>query len=471
MQNLYLKNFKAFREEFDNLPESLRNKKLEIEGNNFLLYGENGSGKSSIYEAIKIIFFRTKLENSIPSAPTSEEEVQYRDDFWSKYNNKKQGSDFEIKINDTNYIDFSTEEYQPFMISIDKFCIEERIELTKLLENFDLSISDIQNFCITHYAEIENNINEKLIEFREENIKITIDNEDNFSIKIEDTSKGLESKDEVRKYFNEAKLNLIILLLLFESIRLAQDSNKKRILVLDDFITSLDISNRTFLMRYIFATFSEFQLFIFTHNIYFYNLIMYMVNNIEDNSNNWKFANLYEIDGEHRLYIKDTIEKVKNIENYFNQSGSDISIVGNKIRQKFEVLLYEFSKLLMVGAVEENKNILTRIESNKPLYFTQNKTVYGLIDDLSHIISLDNPPNLQDSLNGKINLYKNEELSNLKKTIKNLKLYQKVTMHPMSHGSIGEISFTTNEIKESLYLLKEFETSLDKLIGSDVDGA
>jgi energy-coupling factor transporter ATP-binding protein EcfA2 len=468
MQSLYLENFKAFREEFNNLPE----KKLEIDGKNFLLYGENGSGKSSIYEAIKIIFFRERLENSIPSASTPEEKEQNRDDFWSKYNNKKQGSDFKIKINDTDCINFSVEEYQPFMISIDKFCIEERIELSKLLENFDLSISDIEDFCSTKYKEIENNINTKLEEFREKNIKITIDNEDDFSIKIEDTSRDLKSKDEVRKYFNEAKLNLIILLLLFESIKLAQNSTKKKILVLDDFITSLDISNRTFLMKYIFYTFSEFQLFIFTHNVYFYNLIMYMVNDIEKNSNRWKYVNLYEINGEHRIYIKDGIERVADIKNYFNQSGSDISIVGNKIRQKFEILLYEFSKLLMVGAVEDSKKILERIENGKNIYFKnklikkdKNKTASHLIDEILEMDSL------EDNIKDKILEYKKDGFKDIQKVVRELKLYQKVTLHPMSHGTIGESSFTINEIGQSLDLLEKFEGYLKGLSDSDVDGA
>ncbi len=58
MKNLKLKNFKAYREEFEELPDKV----LKIDNNNLLLYGENGSGKSSIYEAIKVIFFKNKLE-------------------------------------------------------------------------------------------------------------------------------------------------------------------------------------------------------------------------------------------------------------------------------------------------------------------------------------------------------------------------------------------------------------------------
>lgn len=37
--NLHVENFKVFKDAFD----------LPVEGKNILLYGENGSGKSSIY--------------------------------------------------------------------------------------------------------------------------------------------------------------------------------------------------------------------------------------------------------------------------------------------------------------------------------------------------------------------------------------------------------------------------------------
>ena len=65
MENILLKNFKAHKKELQ----------INFQNNakNLLLYGDNGAGKSSIYEAIKLIFFREKLENNITKKITPEE--------------------------------------------------------------------------------------------------------------------------------------------------------------------------------------------------------------------------------------------------------------------------------------------------------------------------------------------------------------------------------------------------------------
>lgn len=472
MNSLRVENFKAYKDEFD----ELKNGKIEFPNSkNFLLYGENGSGKSSIYEAIKVVFYKNKLEQSIPTAETPEEQEQYNNEFWNKYKNQNATTDFEIAINDTSYKDFNSSGYQVFMISIDKFCMEDSIRVHELLEKFHFPIENIEQFCQEKYEVIQDEVNSNLQNFREENISIEIDNEDDFRLKITDNTRGLASNNEISKYFNEAKLNLIILLLLFESIKNATDEDKTKILVLDDFITSLDVSNRTFLMRYILDDFSGFQILIFTHNVYFYNLIMYLVNDIYKTSNDWKFGNLYEINNQHKLYIKGSVERVEQIKQYYQNNNADIEGVGNKIRQRFEVLLYEFSKLLMVGAVEDSKKILDRVQSNNSIYFKnkiskhdKNKTASDLIDEIKNVLG---SVNLKQDIENKIAEYQKTELRNVQQTITDLKLYQKVTLHPMSHGTIGQSSFTINEIKESLELLKRFENYIKDLVNNDVDGA
>ena len=473
MTSLKIKNFKAFREEFN----YLENEKLNLENKNFLLYGDNGSGKSSIYEAIKIIFFKDKLESLIPQKNTPEEQIEANHTFWDQYKNSNSISSFEIEVNDVNFNSFITIDYQVFMIALDKFCLETKIRFDLLLEKFDLDIDNISEFCESNFLEIQNVVNEKLKEFKEENINIVIDNEDDYSIKITDTIRNLESKDKIQEFFNEAKLNLIILLLLFESIKRAQIESKKKILVLDDFITSLDVSNRTFLMKYILENFFDSsenpksQILIFTHNVYFYNLIMYLINDIYKIKEKWKFGNIYEIESQHKLYIKGKIDKVSEIRSFYLQNSQDILNTGNKIRQKFEILLYEFSKLLMIGTVEDSKKIIDRIENSKSVYFKNKETASDLIDKLETILNEGNESNLSSRLNSKIIEFKSSEYNNFKKIIRDLKLYQKVTLHPMSHGTIGQNSFTTDEIEESLDLLEKFEKYLKELVDSDIDGA
>jgi len=466
MYKIEIKNFKAYKEVIS-VDFTEQNK-------NLLLYGENGSGKSSLYEAIKVIFFKDNLENLIPEASTPEGEQINRLEFWKKYKNNQSSEDFEIIINEESYLDFNSSTYQVFMIAMDKFCVQDRISLDELLKKFDLDINDIDALCRDKYESIQDNVNEKLEDFKEENIKIIIDNEDDFSIKIEDTIRGLDYKDNLSKYFNEAKLNLIVLLLVFESVLHSEEDSKKKILVLDDFITSLDMANRTFLMQYIFDKFETYQKVILTHNVYFYNLIMYLINDIYKNRNKWLFANLYEINNKHNIYIKGDLT-VQTIKNKYNSNSSDIESIGNDIRKRFEQLLHELSKLFMIGAVEDSKKIIENIENNKAIYWKKkvskndkNKTATNLINDIEDILESEQ---LKEDIESVINSYKLVDRLNFKTIIRELKLYQKVTMHPMSHSSDGLSSFAQKEIEKSLLLLEKLEGSIKDLIGSDVDGA
>lgn len=461
MNKLRVEKFKAFNSEIV----------LPLNNKNLLLYGENGAGKSSLYESIKVIFFKQKIE-SILTAPTPEDSEQLKNQLWSSYNNKISNSEFEIEINDEKYQTFVTTGYQVFMISIEDLIIESRINLKDLLEKMCFEISDISQLCILHSQEIQNGVNEALENFLEP-ITIEIDNEDGYSIKIIDSGRNLESKLEIKKYFNEAKLNIIILLLLLNAIDKSKDENKKKILVLDDFITSLDISNRTFIIKYIFEKFNDSQILIFTHNISFYNLIMFNIHESKKN-NEWEFSNLYEINNHHKLYIKSEIERVEKIKHDFinipaNHSNDDLENIGNRIRKKFEVLLYEYSKLLMIGAVEDSKKILERIIKNQPAYYTEGKTASDLLEAIEVILLENNNNNLVHRLNEKIAPFKNGDYSNFQKILKELKLYQKVTVHTMSHANaVGMPTFTIREIKKSIELLEKMESYLKALVDDNV---
>ncbi len=468
-----LEKFKAFSNEC----------KIDIKDKNLVVYGENGAGKSSIYEALKVIFFKDRLRQQIESANTQEEQEINERNFWCKYNHQNAGN-FTLKINDVDYLDFDSEHYQVFMLSLAELQQDNSLQLDALLERYFFDITDINGFCNTNYFKLEENVNNSLASFNE-NIVITIDKEDNFRIKITDSQRNIEKKSEIRRFFNEAKLNLLVLLLVFHSIKLSQQGNKEKLLILDDFITSLDVANRTYILKFIFDNFSEFRLIIFTHNITFYNLIIFFVNNEPRLNKKFIFANLYEINNINRIYYKDHIKSVKDIKKeYQNINDTDISqleSIGNKIRQKFEILLYELSKLLMIGAVEDSKKIIQRIENGKSIYLQNTKNVYDLVDEIVRVLSENNPNNLSTrldynpnhlftELDNKIEEYKKQDgFQNLQEIIRNLKVYQKVTLHPMSHGtSYGNHSFTTKEIETSLVLLEKLERSLKGLVNSDV---
>jgi energy-coupling factor transporter ATP-binding protein EcfA2 len=461
MNKLKIKRFKAFEEEIT----------IPLDGKNLLMYGENGAGKSSIYECIKVVFFHQKLDSHI-TATTPEDMIQKKSDFWSKLNNKISGQDFEIEINDDRYDVFDKSNHQTFMVSLDEIKSSERLLLKDLIGRFLFEIDDINSFCSDAFDVIQGEVNNILVSFNE-SVSIVIDEEDNFAVKIIDARKNLESKSELKKYFNEAKINTVILLIILNVILLIKDNAKKRILVLDDFITSLDSSNRTFLVKYVLEKFIDFQIIILTHNISFYNLIMFIVNNISDVQNKWCFGNIYEINNNHKIYIKSGIDRVKQIKEDYSAmalplGNGDLESIGNRIRKKFEILLYEYSKLLMIGSVEDSNKIIERIMKDKAAYFKDGYTAVDLIDSLERMLQQNNLLNLQSRLQDKINDYKKHDFANFQKIINELKLYQKVTMHPMSHGIAGMPTFTKREIKMSIDLLEKMEEFLKNMVDTNV---
>lgn len=462
MNKLKLNKFKAFE---DTLTIPLDSRK------NLLLYGENGAGKSSIYEALKVIFFKARLESQL-SALTPEDLEQKRNELWSSYDNKITSQAFKLEINDTDHLTFDRTPYQVFLISIEELSIGDRISLQSLLETFFFDIPDIPGFCGREFQRIQDLVNAALTTFQE-TVQIEIDNEDAFTLKIIDPRKHIETKNGIRKYFNEAKLNIILLLVLLNAIDVSKDTARHKVLVLDDFITSLDASNRTFLIKYIFDKFQDSQVLILTHNVSFYNLIMFMVRVVFNNYEHWAFANLYEINNAHKIYIKSEIELSKKIRDDYEalslpHASTDIENIGNRIRKKFEVLLYEYSKLLMIGSVEDSKKILERLTEGKPAYFKGKKTASDLIDIIEATLADPNDFNIKSRLQAHIDGYKLADFANFRTILKELRLYQKVTMHPMSHGVDGINTFTTKEIANSINLLEKMEGYLKDIVNTDV---
>jgi energy-coupling factor transporter ATP-binding protein EcfA2 len=467
MNKLELSNFKAFLTSNESIS-------IEFDNKSFLLYGDNGSGKSSIYEAIKLCFYYNKFIPNIEQKTQEEKQITI-EELLQQYTNTQATNQCEIKINDIGFNEFDNSNYSVFMLTFDDLFFENEIRLDKIVQNL-YYIDDVEQFCKDNFNELVQNINSLLKNIFKEDIQIDIDEEDNYKIRIKNESKNIEyKKSDIKRYFNEARLNLVVLLIAFESIKISQKKDNS-ILVLDDFITSLDVANRTFIIKYIFDNFKDCQIIILTHNVFFYNLIMYMINEYYKTdeklkSNRWQFANLYEIGNKHTIYIKGLAQSAKDLQNEFNNSVQDIDVFGNKVRQRFEILLYELSKLLIVGAVEESKDIIHKIDMGNSIYLNEK-----VLDKIEKILNNLNIPDdkLRERLLKKINVCKKYSFKEFQEVVKELKLYQKITLHPMSHGKIGQSSYTTNELKQSLELLVKLEANIEKLVKRyhvNVDGA
>ena len=357
------------------------------------------------------------------------------------------------------------------MFDIDDLHFEGFLNLDNLLKKVFFNITVTSDKYETIITKVNTLLKEKFLE----EIEITIESEDK-SIKIKNVNKNIEFTKDIKKYFNEAKLNLVILSILFAIIEIHQDEKKKRVLILDDFITSLDVSNRTFIIKYILETFSEnFQIVIFTHNVYFYNLIMYLINEHYTEAEKWQYANLYETTQSNKVYINPSKKKklqLSDLKEELENQNPELDNISNKMRQKFEILLYELSKIMMVGGVEESKNILNSIIQQKKAYLYKDgnsiKGIFELIEEIDKIVSSNGTIlNIKTALNK----YELNNLNIIKTTLKDLKLYQKVHLHPLSHGQIAQSNFNITEAKTTLILLEKLEQNIFNLSHKNVDGA
>lgn len=106
-----------------------------------------------------------------------------------------------------------------------------------------------------------------------------------------------DTKNKINKphtFLNEAKLTAIAL-----SIRLAMLDSKLnapesgKILVLDDLLISLDMSNRDIVLDIILKKSKDYQLLIFTHDRAFYNIVKSRTENKDKDKDKWIYKEMY----------------------------------------------------------------------------------------------------------------------------------------------------------------------------------
>jgi len=66
-----------------------------------------------------------------------------------------------------------------------------------------------------------------------------------------------------------------------------ETENNLKLLVLDDFLTSLDMANRKIIAKYILDNFEDYQIIILTHNLQFNNLIKRLLDNDKWDTKVW----------------------------------------------------------------------------------------------------------------------------------------------------------------------------------------
>jgi DNA repair exonuclease SbcCD ATPase subunit len=291
IDHIRLSNYRFFHGDFE----------LNFAGKNVLIYGENGSGKSSIFKALELL---TKKE--MPS-----------DEFIKNRNVFSPDDDAAVEFgfsNKQNYIiDADTErhpDYVDFLHGLSVFV--PTLDYKKLLK-VHYSITEVEQMNLynlfrillrdyeyvnneklssiknpnQYFSELTKIMNDKIIDdinryldcyFESDcaivafNCRTEIDDEDeNRIIPIINLTINYKENeiDRYHSFLNEARLSALAISIYLSTIKSlygALNNDSLKILVLDDLLISLDMNNRMKLLNLLKGEFSDFQIIFFTHD-------------------------------------------------------------------------------------------------------------------------------------------------------------------------------------------------------------
>ena len=475
MDTLELTNFKAFLSPIS----------IKFEQKNALIYGENGSGKSSIYDAIKLWFHTQKIyDKDLDKNLTDPNDIRNAQrDILDSYNHQKNKAvRFTMSLNGVLYSSTSSlTGYESFMIERSDLDITDNINIVNVLSKSLIGISNPQRFITENKLVLEELINATIQkDFHEPNIEISFQASGNdWFLKIKDIKRNIERVNELSKYFNEGKLHLIMLLILFSSIQLNGSIATKKILILDDITTSLDAANRVLLIKYIYEYLKSYQIIISTHSVSFFNQMYHAFHIVWGENDKWKLFHIIENDGDSNVWEENSMitsqELRKQYQNSLRSRTTPMpSSIPNDIRKRFEFLVQEISNLMCIGGIAESGRLLTALNNKKNLYFrydTVNKrrlNIYDMVEEIEYELSQASSSPLKTSLENILTQYKKmTELQSLHNTLQLLMIYQKVAMHAGSHHTGALTPTTSSEIDCCILLLQELESLMGKLIHRD----
>jgi len=142
IEQLKIEKFKAFKHETV----------LNIEKRNLLVYGENGAGKSSLFDALKLVFFYQRIIEGHQEGATPEEQRERLASYLSNRYDHRNDLGFKIEVNGGDYLNFINSadyaDYRVSMISNNDIQVGEFISYKELLEKVFI-YGDVKDFMKT----------------------------------------------------------------------------------------------------------------------------------------------------------------------------------------------------------------------------------------------------------------------------------------------------------------------------------
>ena len=460
MNSIELDNFKAFK----------KTAQLPLDGKSVLIYGENGAGKTSLFEAIKFFYFRQKImrerimPNIVGEARQAEEErviSDYKHD---------EARPLAIKIDNESYSNHDANDSNIFLVSYSLLSNSDEITIKALTENtyFTQGEGIRPEEEPTFYNMIVESVNDDLQEyFYFDEIKLNLLDASTGRCTLSNENIHEGKSEKLNSYFNESILHVVRFVLLIECMKYFQKAGLPTLVLFDDCFNSLDAPNRTFMIKFMLSKLEDAQKIVLTHNTGFYNLFCYIYSNYTEESEKWIRYRLFKYDDEH-FFLDGNEKTTKDIKDTINNNnpGNDI---GNELRQRFEVLVYELSRLNNIGELQETRTLLDRLcKKDVPAYlYVENgkcKTVYDLVGEIYSNVTNGNSYQLAKRLKDKIDSYRNNAfLNQIQPWLVDLRLMQKVALHQASHGHEHINPSEPAEITYTLALLEKLERALNSV--------
>ncbi|RKU15247.1 hypothetical protein C6500_21410 [Candidatus Poribacteria bacterium] len=478
-----IKNFKAFRG-----PDVID---LGKKGQNLLLYGENGSGKTSLYEALKFFLessegthqFRdhrnifvdetdkgyiklhftphprlnkeiyewsedvqndTKVE-SIIEASKAKGFLDYRDLLKTNYLHpgKNSVNVFDLLINMLlkNVVNDQAVPTRSFFEQWNDILgvLSATREATQEIEDLEAQIDSFNIGLANQLVELQTRASKILRKFGYDDTVISLDfsfqgieysredgtlNYQNIPLKVKFLDEDLTAH---HRFLNEAKLSAIALSIFLTGFQL-QPSSDLKILVIDDALIGLDISNRLPLIDILDERdFAKYQIILMTYDRTFYE----MVKKRKSEDKNWKAVELYcgKVDGyDIPVYVEDKtyLERARE---YLN--ANDYKACAVYVRTAYEAIIK--------GYCEKNNIAVKYREDRNEL---DSNDFWTLIRDK------------------KITDPKSNKQKRLLKLVlvKKIELARKFTLNPLSHANI--VNIPKKELEDAIEAVEWLEDAL-----------
>jgi hypothetical protein len=269
------------------------------------------------------------------------------------------------------------------------------------------------------------------------------------------------------KFLNEARISSVNFAFYISIIKSYAELKELKLLILDDLLISLDMSNRDIVLNILQEYFADFQIIFLTHDRAFYEKSKQIFDYKAKDA--WKYFEMY-VDRDESMefpYIKEYGQEYGNIERakeHFN--NKDYPACANYLRKEVEQLFDKFLELDHLDA----KIYLAKLKENSHTVMDISKELKKLLRVLKKFEHCERMP--QDIQAQKCKEFSDQVIASIEKIteyiedkmhfeeFEDVKLILKSILHPQSHSDITKPLYK-KELEDAIKLMEEFKRILD----------